>query len=208
VTFICVGTPSLPDGRTDLTAVKAASKDIGLALRDHNEYHLVVAKSTIPPGTTENLVLSSIEKHSEKKAGADFGLCMNPEFLRQGNAVHDSLNPDRIIIGQFDKKSGDVLESLYKDNNCPKLRVDVKTAELIKYASNSLLATKISFANEFSRICEKLNVDVYDVMKGVGLDSRINPRFLRAGCGFGGSCFPKDVKSIIWKNSRFPRVIV
>jgi UDPglucose 6-dehydrogenase len=197
VTFICVGTPSLSDGSTDLTAIGKVSKDIGIALQNHYDYHLTVVKSTLPPGTSENLILSNIEKYSDKKAGADFGLCVNPEFLRQGNALYDSFNPDRIVIGQFDKKSGDLLESFYKDYTCPKIRCDIKTAELIKYASNSLLATKISFANEFSRICEKLNVDVYEVMKGVGLDSRINPRFLRAGCGFGGSCFPKDVKSIV-----------
>jgi UDPglucose 6-dehydrogenase len=122
---------------------------------------------------------------------------MNPEFLRQGQAVHDSLNPDRIVIGQYDKKSGDVLENIYKDYDCPKMRCEIKAAELIKYAANSLLATKITFANEFSRICEKFDVDVYEVMKGVGLDFRINPMFLNAGVGFGGSCFPKDVNAIV-----------
>jgi len=121
---------------------------------------------------------------------------MNPEFLRQGEAVHDSLNPDRIIIGAYDKKSGDFLEQVYAEYTCPKIRCDIKAAEMIKYAANSLLATKISFANDFSRICEKLNIDVYEVMRGVGLDFRINPRFLDAGCGFGGSCFPKDVNAI------------
>lgn len=196
-TFICVGTPSLPNGSADLSAVKSVSEDIGVALREMDGYHVVVAKSTIPPGTTEELILPAVEKYSGKEVGVDFGLCMNPEFLRQGDAVHDSLNPDRIVIGQFDKKSGDVLEHIYSDYNCPKLRCDIRAAELIKYAANSLLATKISFANEFSRICEKFNVDVYEVMSGVGLDFRINPRFLRAGCGFGGSCFPKDVSAIV-----------
>lgn len=196
VTFICVGTPSTPDGSADLSAVETSSKDIGVALRDVNDYHVVVAKSTIPPGTTENLILPIIEMYSRKKAGAEFGVCMNPEFLREGEAVHDSLNPDRIIIGEYDERSGDVLEYLYRGYDCPKMRCDIKTAEMIKYASNSLLATKITFANEFSRICEKFNVDVYEVMRGVGLDFRINPRFLKAGCGFGGSCFPKDVNAI------------
>jgi len=186
ITFICVGTPSLPDGSADLSALK--NKD---------EYHVVVTKSTIVPGTTENLVLPILEKYSGKKVGKDFGLCMNPEFLRQGQAVHDSLEPDRIILGQYDKKSGDFLEHIYKDYGCPKMRCEIKTAEIIKYAANSLLATKITFANEFSRICEKFNIDVYEVMKGVGLDFRINPMFLNAGCGFGGSCFPKDVNAIL-----------
>jgi len=168
-----------------------------VALRDVNDYHVVVAKSTIPPGTTENLILPTVEKYSGRKAGEDFGLCMNPEFLRQGEAVHDSLNPDRIVIGEYDEKSGDDVEYIYRDYDCPKLRCDIRAAELIKYASNSLLTTKITFANEFSRICEKFNVDMYEVMKGVSLDFRINPRFLNAGCGFGGSCFPKDVNAIV-----------
>ena len=196
ITFICVGTPSLPDGSADLSAVNATAMDIGTALKDIDRYHVVVAKSTIPPGTTEDIILPNVEKYSGKKVGRDFGLCMNPEFLRQGSAVHDSLNPDRIIIGEFDKRSGDVLQDLYKIFDSPKIRCGIKAAELIKYTANSLLATKISFANEISRICEKFNIDVYDVMEGVGLDFRINPRFLRAGCGFGGSCFPKDVKAI------------
>jgi len=197
VTFICVGTPSLPDGSADLSAIEATARDIGTALRDVDGYHVVVAKSTIPPGTTENLILTTVEKYSGREVGVDFGLCMNPEFLRQGEAVHDSLDPDRIVIGEYDEKSGDVVEYLYRDYDCPKMRCDIKAAELIKYAANSLLATKITFANEFSRICERFNVDVYEVMKSVGLDFRINPRFLNAGCGFGGSCFPKDVNAIV-----------
>lgn len=197
VSFICVGTPSLPDGSADLSAIEASARDIGLALREKDDYHVVVAKSTIPPGTTEELILPNVAKYSGRKVGVDFGLCMNPEFLRQGSAVHDTLNPDRIVIGEYDKKSGEVLKHVYKDYECPKIRCDIKAAELIKYASNSLLATKISFANEFSRICEKFGIDVYGVMKGVGLDFRINPRFLNAGVGFGGSCFPKDVNAIV-----------
>ena len=197
VTFICVGTPSLLDGSADLSAIESVAKDIGVALKDMDRYHVVVAKSTIPPGTTEDIILPNVEKYSGKKVGRDFGLCMNPEFLRQGSAVHDSLNPDRVVIGEYDKRSGDVLNNIYQIYDCPKIRCEIKAAELIKYTANSLLATKISFANEISRICEKFSIDVYDVMEGVGLDFRINPRFLRAGCGFGGSCFPKDVNAIV-----------
>jgi UDPglucose 6-dehydrogenase len=197
VTFICVGTPSLLDGSADLTFVKAAAKDIGIAIKDMDRYHVVVTKSTVLPGTTEEVVLPIVEEYSHKKVGVDFGLCMNPEFLRQGSAVHDTLEPDRIIIGQWDTRSGDVLDRVYNKFECPKIRCDIKAAELIKYAANALLATKISFANEFSRICEEFNIDVYEVMEGVGLDFRINPFFLNAGCGFGGSCFPKDVKAIV-----------
>jgi len=197
ITLICVGTPSLPDGSANLTYVGAATKDIGTALKEIDNYHVVVVKSTVVPGTTEETVIPLLQEYSGKKVGEDFGLCMNPEFLRQGSAVHDTINPDRIIIGQLDQRSGDMLERLYHFYNCPKLHCDIKAAELIKYAANALLATKISFANEFSRICEKFNIDVYEVMKGVGLDFRINPQFLNAGCGFGGSCFPKDVKAIV-----------
>lgn len=203
VTFNCVGTPSLPDGSADLSAIEATTRDIANAIKDKDGYHVVVSKSTIVPGTTENLVLPLLEQYSGKKVGEDFGLVMNPEFLRQGQAVHDSLCPDRIVIGEHDSKAGQVIHQIYnsyktdKDEPVPILHVEVKAAELIKYAANSLLATKITFANEFSRICEKFNIDVYEVMKGVGLDFRVNPMFLNAGCGFGGSCFPKDVNAIV-----------
>lgn len=197
ITFICVGTPSRDDGSADLSYIEQASSDIGEALRSKERYHVVVAKSTIPPGTTEELIIKRIETVSGKKAGKDFGVCMNPEFLKQGSAVHDAFNPDRIVIGEYDTRSGEGLQVLYNDFDCPKMMCDIKAAELIKYAANSFLATKISFANDFARICEAFNVDVYEVMKGIGYDYRINPRFLNAGVGFGGSCFPKDVKAVI-----------
>ena len=126
-----------------LSDIHVSEKDIGEALSGKDNYHVVVAKSTIPPGTTEKIILPHVERFSGKKVGSDFGLCMNPEFLRQGEAVHDSMNPDRIVIGEYDKKSGDVLENIYKDYDCPKMRCDIRAAELIKYAANSLLATKI-----------------------------------------------------------------
>ncbi|UCH88334.1 MAG: UDP-glucose/GDP-mannose dehydrogenase family protein [Thermoplasmata archaeon] len=197
VTFICVGTPSRPDGSIDLSYIEAVAKDIGTALKDKKKYHVVVTKSTIVPMTTEKVILPILEEHSGKKVGEDFGLCMNPEFLREGAAVHDALKPDRIVIGQWDKKSGDALIKIYDDFNCPKLRVSIRTAEMIKYTANSFLATKITFANEMANLCERYNIDVYDVMKGVGLDFRISEQFLRAGAGFGGSCFPKDVHALV-----------
>jgi UDPglucose 6-dehydrogenase len=196
VTFICVGTPARPDGSADLTAVTAAAHDIGRGLTEAAEYRVVVAKSTIPPGTTMNVILPALEQAAQKRVGADFGLCMNPEFLQEGSAVQNSLHPDRIVIGEYDARSGDVLDRLYAGFACPKLRCDLTAAELMKYAANAFLATKISFANEFARIAEAFHVDVYEVMRGVGLDDRINPRFLDAGVGFGGSCFPKDVHAI------------
>ncbi len=195
ITFICVGTPSKEDGSIDLMYIKKAARQIGTALKEKEEYHLVVVKSTVIPGTTEK-----IKEIIEKSSGNQhFGICMNPEFLREGKAVHDFMHPDRIVIGVDEKKSGDMLDKLYKNFSCPILRVDIRTAEMIKYTSNAFLATKISFINEIGNICKKLGIDVYDVAEGMGLDTRISPKFLRAGCGFGGSCFPKDVKALIAK---------
>ena len=159
-------------------------------------------KSTVVPGTTQDLVKPILEKESKKKCGSDFGLCMNPEFLRQGSAFEDTIHTDRIVIGEYDKKSGDTLENLYKDfygkNTPPTIRTTLSTAELIKYASNSLLATKISFINTIANICEKIpGADVKTVAPAMGLDKRIGPLFLNAGLGYGGSCFPKDVKALI-----------
>ncbi|UCF07503.1 MAG: UDP-glucose/GDP-mannose dehydrogenase family protein [Thermoplasmata archaeon] len=210
ITFICVGTPSLPDGSIDLGHVEKVSGDIGLALKDMDSYHVVVAKSTIIPSTTDSLILPILEKNSAKKVGEDFGLGMNPEFLREGAALHDSLQPDRIVIGGWDQRSLDTILKVYKGFDCPKLTTDIRTAEMIKYGANCLLATKITFANEMANICEFFDVDVYEMMKGVGLDFRINPSFLNAGVGFGGSCFPKDVNAITAtakKKGYVPRIL-
>ncbi|MFB6089219.1 MAG: UDP-glucose/GDP-mannose dehydrogenase family protein [Candidatus Aenigmatarchaeota archaeon] len=200
VTFIAVGTPSDADGKIDLTAVKAASRDVGKSLKENDSYHVISVKSTVVPETVEDEIIPILEKYSNKKAGSDFSVCMTPEFLREGVALDDFLNPDRIVIGELDERSGNKLEEVYKDFDAPIVRTSIKAAEIIKYASNSLLATKITFANEIGNICKKLDVDVYDVMDAVGLDHRINRDFLNAGCGYGGSCFPKDVKALINKS--------
>ena len=199
ITFICVGTPSKEDGSIDLTFVRSAASETGRVLKEKNKFHVVVVKSTVVPGTTEGVVKPIIERESCKEAFIDFGLAVNPEFLREGNAVEDFFNPDRIVIGVRDEKTREILEELYSPFNCPKLITDIKTAEMIKYANNAFLATKISFANEIGNICKKLGIDVYEVFKGVGLDHRINPAFFRAGIGFGGSCLPKDVRALIAK---------
>jgi len=199
ITFICVGTPSKEDGSIDLTFVRSAASETGRVLKEKDEFHVVVVKSTVIPGTTEEVVKPIIEKESGKEAFRDFGLALNPEFLREGKAVEDFFNPDRIVIGVKDERTREVLEELYSPFKCPKLITDIKTAEMIKYASNAFLATKISFANEIGNICKKLGIDVYEVFKGVGLDHRINPAFFRAGIGFGGSCLPKDVRALIAK---------
>ncbi|MFQ6085485.1 MAG: UDP-glucose dehydrogenase family protein [Candidatus Bathyarchaeia archaeon] len=202
VTFIAVATPSKPDGSIDLGFIEGTSVEIGKALRKKSGYHLVVVKSTVTPGTTTNVVAPMIEENSGKKAGSGFGLCMNPEFLREGLAIQDTLNPDRVVIGELDKRSGDELEALYRGfyegKPPPILRTNIPTAEMIKYASNAFLATKISFINQIAGICERVpGLDVGTVAKGMGLDNRISPKFLRAGVGYGGSCFGKDVAALI-----------
>ena len=198
VSFISVGTPSREDGSIDLKYIEEVSRQIGEVLRG-KEYHVVVVKSTVVSETTEKVVIPNLEKSSGKKASESFGVCMNPEFLKEGKAMEDFLKPDRVVIGSIDKKSGDVIERLYENFQAPILRTDLKTAEMIKYASNALLAAKVSFSNEIGNICKLLGINVNDVMRGVGLDSRISGKFLRAGCGYGGSCFPKDVDALIRK---------
>ncbi|ATZ61238.2 MAG: UDP-glucose/GDP-mannose dehydrogenase family protein [Methanosarcinales archaeon Met12] len=199
VSFICVGTPSAQDGEIDLSVIKTASKSIGISLRNNEKYHVIAVKSTVVPETTQNVVIPIVEEYSQKRAGTDFGVAVNPEFLREGRAVHDFMNPDRIVIGELDKRSGGVVAQLYEGFDCPLIRTGLKTAEMIKYASNAFLATKISFANEIGNICKELGIDTYEVMHAVGLDHRISPSFLRAGAGFGGSCFPKDMRALIHK---------
>lgn len=199
ISFICVGTPSAEDGSIDLSIVRAATASIGAVLAKKDGYHVVVVKSTVVPETTEKFALPILEETSGKIAGKDFGVAMNPEFLREGKAVYDFMHPDKIVVGAIDKKSGDLVSELYRTFKCEVTRTSLSTAEMIKYANNSLLATKISFANEIGNICKRLNVDTYEVMEAVGKDSRISPRFLNSGAGFGGSCFPKDVKALIGK---------
>lgn len=200
VSFLCVPTPSRKNGMTDTRFIDSASRDLGSALAKKDSYHVVVVKSTVPPGTTERLVIPNLEELSGKKAGDGFGVCMNPEFLREGSALDDFLKPDRIVLGQFDRQSGDVLAELYANFTAPIIRAKIKVAEMIKYASNAFLASKISFSNEIGNICKNLGVDVYDVMMGVSMDKRISPHFLRAGIGFGGSCFTKDLRSLVEKS--------
>ncbi|MEM3737532.1 MAG: UDP-glucose/GDP-mannose dehydrogenase family protein [Candidatus Bathyarchaeia archaeon] len=202
VTFIAVGTPSRPDGSIDLTYVKQSAVEIGAALLKKADYHLVTVKSTVVPGTTRNLVKPALEAASGKVAGVGFGLAMSPEFFKEGSALHDTFNPDRVVIGEYDAKSGNILEDIFRRFYCerqpPILRMSLESAEMVKYASNALLAAKISFINEIANICELLpGVDVAEVAKGVGLDQRIGANFLNAGLGFGGSCFPKDLRALI-----------
>jgi len=216
ISIIAVGTPF--DGELiDLSFIENVSRELGNVLKNKNGYHVVVVKSTVVPGTTDDFVLPIIEKFSGKKAGRDFGVGMNPEFLREGEAIDDFMNPDRIVIGGIDERTREVLADIYKVfHNVEIVQTNNKTAEMIKYTANSLLATLISFSNEMGNLCADLkNVDVTDVMRGVHLDkrflpflpdgNRVRPGFLsyvEAGCGFGGSCFPKDVKALIAHGKR------
>ena len=208
LTMIAVGTPS--NGQTiDLAAVTAASRQIGSTLRNKNAYHVVVVKSTVVPGTTDLHVIPALEAAAGKRAGVDFGVGINPEFLSEGEAVHDFMFPDRIVLGGSDTRTLDVLEELYRPfPAAPRIRTNTRTAELIKYTSNALLANLISFSNEIANLCSALGgIDVMEVMTGVYSSQYFGNRnteglppivsFLRAGCGFGGSCLPKDVKALI-----------
>lgn len=180
--FICVDTPMAEDGSMDLSAVE----DVLTAISPQIAEHQVIIKSTVIPGTTEMLS----EKHG-------IPICHNPEFLREGKALFDSENPDRIIIGCRKPEDGRRLAKLFEGFRCPVVVTDTPTSEMIKYANNIFLATKISYANEMANICELFGVDVYDVMDVVKMDKRISPHFLEAGAGFGGSCFPKDLNALL-----------
>ncbi len=196
VIFICTGTPSTDDGTIDLSYIENASLDIGKALQDVEDFKTIVVKSTVIPGTTSNVVRPLLEKFSNKIANVDFGIGMNPEFLKEGIAIKDFKKPDRIVIGCDDDRSYKMIASLYDSFSCPVLKVNPSTAEMIKYASNTFLATKITFINEIANMTEKMDVDISAVAEGMGLDKRISSKFLRPGLGFGGSCFTKDIKAL------------
>ena len=188
VIFLCVGTPPKNDGSADLSHVFGAAEEIGRVL-DHDA--VVVSKSTVPVGTSHRI--KSIIAKTYKGA---FDVASNPEFLREGNAVSDFFRPDRLVIGTDGKRAQETMALLYEVFDCEKVFTDIESAEMIKYASNAFLATKISFINEMAQVCEAVGADVEDVARGMGLDSRIGPKFLRAGLGYGGSCFPKDVRAL------------
>jgi UDPglucose 6-dehydrogenase len=201
ISLICVGTPSQSDGSIDLSYVIDSVEKVGSLLRKKDGYHVIATRSTVIPGTTKEVIIPLLEKGSGKKAGGDIGVVFNPEFLQEGTAVRAFFNPDRVIIGEFDVNAGDKVAELYRDMSGPIVRTDVTTAEMIKYASNAFLATKISFINEIANICHRLGVDVYDVVEGLKFDYRIGDRFMSAGIGFGGSCLPKDLRSLIYASS-------
>ncbi|MBU1726126.1 MAG: UDP-glucose/GDP-mannose dehydrogenase family protein [Candidatus Omnitrophica bacterium] len=191
VIFIAVGTPSLPHGEADLTGIENVAQNIALNMTG---YRLIVEKSTVPVETGEwvKKTISTYVKRNIK-----FDVASNPEFLKEGSAINDFMHPDRIVIGVESNKARDLLVSLYKPLNAPIVVTNIKSAEIIKHSSNAFLATKISFINAISKICDKVGADVKEVAQGMGLDKRIGPSFLNAGAGYGGSCFPKDLDAFI-----------
>lgn len=211
LTFVAVGTPF--DGKEiDLTYVREAARNIGEALRGKNSYHVVVVKSTVVPGTTDQVVLPILERASGKRAGVDFGVGMNPEFLTEGEAIDDFMNPDRLVLGGIDERTIAVMDELYSNfAGVPVIRTNTRTAEMIKYASNCLLATLISYSNEMANLGAAVGgIDTVDVMRGVKASKYLTmtmpdgsialppiASFLDAGCGFGGSCLPKDTQAMV-----------
>jgi len=202
LTFLTVGTPSQEDGSIDLSFIKNASETVGNALREKDRFHTVIVKSTVVPGTTNGTVKPVLEDSSRRTIGSSLGLCANPEFLAEGTAIRDALHPDKIVIGSNDKKSSDQLVKLYrqfhKTHLPPVMLMSPESAELVKYASNAFLATKVSFINTIANIAEQTpGVDVGMIAEAIGHDPRIGKLFLKAGPGYGGSCFHKDLQALI-----------
>ncbi len=195
--FIAVGTPPDEDGSADLKYVLAVARDIGKYLED---YAVVVTKSTVPIGTSEKVRAAVKDELQKRGANVDFDVASNPEFLKEGDAINDFMKPDRIVVGTDNDKAKDIMRRLYHPfvlNGHPILFMDIPSAEMTKYAANAMLATRISFMNDLAVLCERVGADINWVRKGIGSDPRIGPKFLYAGTGYGGSCFPKDVKALI-----------
>ncbi len=201
LSFVCVGTPSQPNGNLDLTYIRRVCEQIGKSLKTKPTRHTIVIRSTILPGTMRQIVIPSLEEHSGKKAGIDFGICNNPEFLREGSAVKDFNSPPKTVIGEFDRASGDILAGLYEKLEAPLVRTDLETAEMVKYVDNCWHALKIGFANEIGNLCKSVSVDSHEVMKIFCQDKKLNisPAYLTPGFAFGGSCLPKDLRALAYK---------
>ena len=202
VTFLAVGTPAKPDGSIDASILLAAAEDIGRAIADKDGYHLVVVKSTVLPDVIDGELIPAIEAASGKTDGEDLGVAVNPEFQREGSAVQDFMEPDKIVLGtDGDERALDLLAELYQplisDWDIPVVETKRREAAMIKYANNTFLAAKISLINDIGNVCKEFGVDAYEVADAIGLDSRIGAEFLRSGVGWGGSCFPKDTAALV-----------
>lgn len=201
LSFVCVGTPSQPNGNLDVRYIRRICEQIGEALSSKSTRHTVVIRSTILPGTMHKVVIPILEEFSKKKAGIDFGVCSNPEFLREGSAVKDFRSPPKTVIGELDKASGDMLHQLYEKFEAPLIRTDLGTAEMVKYVDNSWHALKIGYANEIGNLCKSLGLDAHDVMNIFCQDRKLNisPAYLMPGFAFGGSCLPKDLRALAYQ---------
>ncbi len=200
LSLICVGTPSNPNGSLSLIYVLRVLEDIGKVLTKKKDYHTIILRSTVLPGTTETIAIPLLEKSSNRIAGRDFGICFNPEFLREGTSVYDFFHPPYTIIGQFDPQAVEMASSLYQSLDAPLLTVPLRTAEMVKYANNAFHALKVVFANEIGNICKKQGINGHQVMEIVCMDTKLNlsPYYLKPGFAFGGSCLPKDLRAILY----------
>ncbi|WP_277555498.1 UDP-glucose 6-dehydrogenase AglM [Halobaculum limi] len=201
VTFLCLPTPQHDDGSIDLSIMEAGAEQLGSTLEAKADRHTVVVKSTVIPGSTADVIGPAIESTSGKAIGEEISIGMNPEFLREGTAVHDFLDPDKVVLGADDDHAladmHTVFDPLVERTDAPVVETDTKTAEMIKYANNGFLAAKVSLINDIANICKEFGIDSYEVADAMGLDDRIGAKFLRSGLGWGGSCFPKDTNAII-----------
>jgi GDP-mannose 6-dehydrogenase len=205
LSLICVGTPSQPNGNLDLQFVRKVCEEIGNELGKKESFHTVVVRSTMLTGSMRNVVIPTLERHTGKRAGEEFGVCINPEFLREGTAINDFHHPPKTVIGQIDDRSGDVVAELYAPIEAPLIRTDLETAEMVKYTDNVWHALKIAFANEIGVLCKAAGLDSHAVMDIFCQDRKLNisPSYLKPGFAFGGSCLPKDLRAIAYKAKEF-----
>jgi GDP-mannose 6-dehydrogenase len=201
VMFICVGTPGHANGSLDLGYVRRISQQIGATLANISEFKVVVARSTMLPGSMERIVIPTLEESSGKKAGRDFGVCINPEFLREGTAIYDYDHPPKTVIGASDERTAARVKEIYASLSAPMLVTELRTAEMVKYVDNSWHALKVTFANEVGRLCKAMEIDGREVMRLFCQDTKLNisPAYLRPGFAFGGSCLPKDVRALTYQ---------